>query len=70
MDEHTKELIENEREWRRHMLSRLDQIDDKLDGQALVIEKLKTSIRISTASFGALFGTIASLVSNYFKHKG
>ena len=70
MDEYTKQLIENEKEWRRHLLTRLQQIDSKLDGQAIVIEKLKTSIRISTASFGALFGTIASLISSYFKHKG
>lgn len=49
-------LVDNEREWRKYILKKIDKIDDDMD-------KLKVKVAVISAFFGSIGALIVALVS-------
>ena len=54
-------LINSDKEWRKHILGKLDKREDRLAHQDVVLNVLKVKVAI----FGSLFGAIWGIISGY-----
>lgn len=54
--------IENEKEWRRYQLKKLDSIDSRLSALELTATALKIRVGLISAVFGAIGSGIVSLI--------
>jgi hypothetical protein len=60
-DAHTVD-IENEKEWRRYQLKKLESIDKRLSALEITATTLKMRVGVISAVFGALGSGVISLI--------
>jgi uncharacterized protein YaaR (DUF327 family) len=62
------QIIENEREWRRHTLQKIEELDKKLDQ----LNKDTLTLKAKTITLASLFGGASALgsdfLANFFKN--
>ena len=54
-------LINSDKEWRKHILGKLDKIEERIAHQELNLGVLKVKVAV----FGSLFGAIWGIISGY-----
>lgn len=60
-----KEILENEKEWRRYLVNKVDKIDEN---QNILINKV-TKIETKAKVMGFAFGNIGAMVFSYIAKK-
>ena len=57
--------MDNEKEWREHILKKLDKMEDKQE-QLLI---LATTLKIKVGLLSSAFGFLSGILSNFFHGK-
>jgi hypothetical protein len=64
-EEKLQAIIENEMEWRRHLLKKMEGIEKEQRGMLLTL----TTLKLKIGAISSVFGLIGGLVMNYFHKK-
>jgi hypothetical protein len=51
-------LIDNEREWRKHILSRMEKHDAQLD----ILQETATTLKVKIGFIGTIFGFLGGII--------